>query len=90
LHVISTQARLSCFPWPLLILDAGTLESIKFDHISDAVEVSLSPAAPGTPPARLRLESLSGKRFRPAASYPLVRDVYSILLQTKPVVARLK
>ena len=47
-----------------LTLDAGTFESVAFETKTGAVRVTLSPAKPNTPRARLRLETTAAGKAR--------------------------
>jgi hypothetical protein len=79
----SGRSRLYVAPFGLwLTLDAGTFETLEIS--GDSVSVTLSPATPSTPRARLRVEQPAGisgaATFAPVEAFPVQRGAFVIPL----------
>lgn len=84
------SARSRCFVAPAglwITLDAGKLAEVRYDPASGDVTLSLAPASPITPLARVRLETtVAGARaYRPAGKLMRERDAWVVPLDRSTV-----
>lgn len=89
------SGRSRCFVAPAglwITLDAGKLDEVRYDPKSGAVTLTLAPATPHTPTARLRLEATvaNGLRQTPRGRYAVERGAWAISLGDKPMVVPMR
>ncbi|MCW3100177.1 MAG: hypothetical protein JWL77_5795 [Chthonomonadaceae bacterium] len=75
-----------------LTLDSGTFESVHFNPTTRQVDLQLSPMAPGTTVAALRIETTGNAhtRYLPDNAPQTVRDAYPFVLRTTPTTVLLR
>ena len=77
-----------------LTLDAGAFERVEYDEGSGVVRVSLAPATPFVPVARLRIEqpaSIAGVgRYGPEGAYTVERGAYAVPLSSGSTTVELR
>ncbi|MBB4096605.1 DUF5695 domain-containing protein [Sphingomonas kyeonggiensis] len=73
-----------------ITLDAGKIANVTYTPVSGAINVTLDPATPTTPAARLRIETTTtGARPLVPSTGTLERDAYTIPLGTAPTIVKL-
>jgi hypothetical protein len=76
-----------------LTLESGAFDAVEIDPKTGVVRVTLAPATPHVPQARLRVERpgmASGDAYRPAGDVPIDRGAYVIPLRSSSVTVELR
>lgn len=77
-----------------ITLDAGTIQRVRFNPTSQAVQLTLSPSTTDTPVARLRLNQSAigdlSSRWAPVKKLQVEREAFVVPLQAKPVTVEIR